>query len=68
MKTFLKRYLIALIKLQWGNNLIKFQGVQMPGGVTLNGEQIYNEAKEEKRQIEEEVSLKYELPVDFITG
>nr|BCU99836.1 MAG: hypothetical protein CM15mV30_1360 [uncultured marine virus] len=64
---FLKRYLIALIKLQWGNNLIKFQGVQMPGGVTLNGEQIYNEAKEEKRQIEEEVSLKYELPVDFIT-
>ena len=65
---FLKRYLIALIKLQWGNNLIKFQGVQMPGGVTLNGEQIYNEAKEEKRQIEEEVSLKYELPVDFITG
>ena len=40
----------------------------MPGGVTLNGEQIYNEAKEEKRQIEEEVSLKYELPVDFITG
>ena len=65
---FLKRYLTALIKLQWGNNLIKFQGVQMPGGVTLNGEQIYNEAKEEKRQIEEEVSLKYELPVDFITG
>jgi|TARA_B100000085_G_scaffold283603_1_gene314650 hypothetical protein len=65
---FLKRYLIALLKLQWGNNLIKFQGVQMPGGVTLNGEQIYNEAKEEKRQIEEEVSLKYELPVDFITG
>ena len=65
---FLKRYLTALLKYQWGSNLSKFQGVQMPGGVTLNGEQIYNEAKEEKRQIEEEVSLKYELPVDFITG
>ena len=44
---FLKRYCTALIKQQWGINLKKFEGVQLPGGVTLNGQIIYNEATEE---------------------
>ena len=39
--SFLKRYLTALIKRQWGLNLIKFQGVKLPGGIELNGRQIY---------------------------
>lgn len=65
---FLKKYLTALIKEQWGQNLSKFAGVQMPGGVTLDGPRIIQEAKEEIAKIEEEMSLRYELPVNFMTG
>ena len=65
---FLKKYSTALIKRQWGENLKKYQGVVLPGGITLDGKTIYDEAIEEIRQIEEEVSLKYELPVDFNVG
>lgn len=65
---FLKRYLTALIKRQWGTNLKKFEGMELPGGVTLNGQQMYDEATEEIRQIEEEMALKYEMPIDFYTG
>jgi hypothetical protein len=65
---FLKKYLTALIKLQWGNNLSKFAGVQMPGGVTLDGVRIMEEARTEIDKIEEEMSLRYELPVNFMTG
>jgi len=65
---FLKRYLTALIKRQWGINLKKFEGMELPGGVTLNGQQMYDEATEELRQIEEEMQLKYEVPVDFFVG
>jgi len=65
---FLKKYLTALIKLQWGNNLSKFAGVQMPGGVTLDGVRIMQEAMEEISKIEEEMSLRYELPVDMMVG
>ena len=65
---FLKKYLTALIKHQWGINLKKFQGVQLPGGVEINGQQIYDEAIEEIRQIEEEVQLKYEMPPAFYVG
>ena len=65
---FLKKYLTALIKLQWGNNLSKFAGVQMPGGVTLDGVRIMEEARTEIEKIEEEMSLRYELPVNFMTG
>jgi hypothetical protein len=65
---FLKKYLTALIKLQWGNNLSKFAGVQMPGGVTLDGVRIMQEAMEEITKIEEEMSLRYELPVDMMVG
>lgn len=65
---FLKRYATALIKKQWGTNMKKFQGVQLPGGVVLNGQQIYDEAIEEITKIEEEMQSRFELPVDFITG
>ena len=58
----------ALIKRQWGINLKKFQGIQLPGGVELNGQQIYDEAVEEIRQFEEEVQLKYEMPPAFYVG
>ena len=65
---FLKRYLTALIKMQWGINLSKFEGMVMPGGVTFNGRQILEDAKEEIEKLNEEVRLNWEQPVDFYTG
>jgi hypothetical protein len=65
---WIKRYATALLKQQWGMNLSKYNGIQLPGGVTLDGQTIYNEAKEELTQLEEEMQEKYELPVDFIMG
>ena len=50
---YLKRYATALIKKQWGANLSKFQNVQLLGGVTMNGEQIYQQAGEEQEKIEQ---------------
>jgi len=64
----LKRYVTALIKRQWGENLSKFQNIQLPGGLQYNGADLYSQAVEEIRQIEEEVQLKYELPPDFMVG
>lgn len=60
--SFLKPYLTALIKRQWGQNLIKFQGVKLPGGVELNGRQIYDDAQKEIDVIMEKMSNTYELP------
>jgi hypothetical protein len=60
--SFLKMYLTALIKRQWGQNLIKFQGVKLPGGVELNGRQIYDDAERELLEIRERMSSTYELP------
>ena len=65
---FLKKYTTALFKRQWGLNLIKFEGVVLPGGVTLNGRQIFDDAKEEIEKLEEELKLGYELPVLDIIG
>jgi len=65
---FLKRYAVALIKKQWGANLIKFEGMQLPGGVTLNGRQLYDDAVTEIAAIEEQMQLKYEMPPDFFMG
>ena len=65
---FLKRYLTALIKLQWGMNLSKFEGMQLPGGVTISGRQIMEDAKSEIEKIEEEMQLKYEQPPNFYMG
>ncbi len=60
--SFLKRYTTAKIKRQWGQNLLKFQGVKLPGGVELNGRQIYDDAEKELEVIREQMSNTYELP------
>jgi hypothetical protein len=60
--SFLKQYLTSLIKKQWGQNLIKFQGVKLPGGVELNGRQIYDDAVREIDDIMNKMSNTYELP------
>ena len=60
--SFLKIYATALIKRQWGQNLLKFQGVKLPGGVELNGRQIYDDAQKELDGIRERMSNTYELP------
>ena len=65
---FLKQYATALIKQQWGSNLIKFEGMQLPGGVTLNGRQIFDDATQEISQIREQMQSNYEMPVDFYVG
>lgn len=65
---FLKRYATALIKRQWGENMKKFEGIQLPGGVTLNGLEIYKEAMAEIAQIEEEMISRYSLPVQMMIG
>ena len=65
---FLKKYATALIKRQWGTNLLKFEGMQMPGGVTFNGRQLFDDANEEITRLEEEARLNWEQPVDFYTG
>ena len=60
--SFLKRYCVQLFKRQWGQNLIKFQGVKLPGGVELNGRQIYDDAEKDLEVIREQMSNTYELP------
>ena len=65
---FLKRYCTALIKRQWGTNLLKFEGMVIPGGVTFNGRQLFDDANEEILKLEEECRLNWEQPVDFYTG
>ena len=65
---FLKKYVTALFKKQWGENIKKFAGIQMPGGVTLDGQTIYQEAIQEIQAIEQEMQLKYELPPQFMIG
>jgi hypothetical protein len=65
--SFLKKYLTALIKRQWGQNLIKFRGVKLPGGIELNGREIYDDAEKELESIRQRMSSEYELPpYDFI--
>ncbi|MDB4350330.1 hypothetical protein OAA38_00825 [bacterium] len=64
----LKEYLTQLIKQQWGANLIKFEGMQLPGGVQLNGRQLYDDATQELEKLREQMRLTHELPVDFFLG
>ena len=59
---FLKRYFTALCKKQWGQNLIKFQGVQLPGGIQLNGRQIYDDGVAELEEIRSKMASDYEMP------
>jgi hypothetical protein len=64
----LKKYLTALIKRQWGANMLKYDGVQLPGGITFKGQQIYDQAVQEIQLVEQELSMAYELPIDFMIG
>ena len=65
--SFIKKYLTVLIKRQWGQNLIKFRGVRLPGGIELNGREIYEDAERELESIKQVMALEYELPpYDFI--
>lgn len=65
---WLKEYTTALIKQQWGQNLIKFEGMQLPGGVTLNGRQIYDDATQDLERLRERLRLDHETPIDFFVG
>lgn len=65
---WLQKYATALIKKQWGTNLTKFIGMQLPGGVQFNGEKIYNDAHEEIDKMEEEMIFRYSLPVADLIG
>jgi hypothetical protein len=60
--SFLKKYLTSLIKRQWGQNLLKFQGVKLPGGIELNGRQLYEDGNRELGEIMQKMSMEYELP------
>lgn len=65
--SFLKKYLTALMKRQWGQNLIKFRGVRLPGGIELNGRELYEDGQKELDDILQRMSMDYELPpYDFI--
>jgi len=65
--SFLKLYLTSLIKKQWGQNLIKFRGVKLPGGIELNGREIYEDAVRELDSLKQRMALEHELPpYDFI--
>ena len=63
---WLKEFATALLKEQWGINLSKFEGVQLPGGVTLNGRAILEDARTEIERLKEQLSLQYEMPVDMM--
>ncbi len=65
---WLKEYTTALIKQQWGMNLIKFEGMQLPGGVVLNGRQIYDDATTDLERLRELIRIEHEMPVDFFVG
>ena len=65
---WLKEYTTALFKQQWGQNLIKFDGMVLPGGVTLNGRQIYDDASQDITNLRERIRLEHEMPADFFIG
>lgn len=65
---WLLRYTTALFKRQWGENLKKFEGLQMPGGLTFNGQKIWEESMEEIRKLEDEMISSYSLPVHDMIG
>lgn len=65
---WIKKYATAQIKQQWGANMKQFDGMPLPGGITVNGQQVWDEAKEEIEKLQEEFSLNYELPVNFLVG
>tara|TARA_R110002153_G_scaffold230255_3_gene383443 strand:+ start:335 stop:1096 length:762 start_codon:yes stop_codon:yes gene_type:complete len=65
---FMKDYTTQLIKQQWGQNLMKFENMQLPGGVMLNGRQFYEDATAAIEQLRENMRSEFELPADFFVG
>ena len=65
---WLMRYTTSLFKVQWGQNLSKFVGMQLPGGVQFNGDQIYQQGVEDKRNLEQEMISSFSLPVADMIG
>ena len=65
---FVKDYLTALIKEQWGQNMSKFEGMQLPGGVTISGRTMLEEARQEKTELRERMRLEQEVPPEFFVG
>lgn len=65
---WLQNYCTALIKKQWGSNLIKFTDMVLPGGVRFNGEKIYNDADEEVKKMEQDMIIGFSLPVSDMIG
>ena len=65
---WLKAYTTALIKEQWGLNMMKFDGMLLPGGVTVNGRQLFDDAQTELEALRESIRLEYENPIDFFVG
>jgi hypothetical protein len=63
-----KKHFTANLKRQWGQYLSKFEGIQLPGGVSFNGSQMFEQAQQDIEKIEEEASLRFELPIDFSVG
>ncbi len=66
--SFLKKYLTSTIKRQWGQNLIKFKGVKLPGGIELNGREMYDDAEKELEDLKQRMSLEYEVPPLDLVG
>jgi hypothetical protein len=64
----LKKLATSYIKKQWGTNMKKFQGMQLPGGIMMNGQQIFNEAIQEIQDIEQEIRTSFEEPPQFVIG
>lgn len=65
---FIKDYTTSLIKQQWGMNMMKFEGIQLPGGVTINGRQLYDDATQEMKDLEEKMRMEQEFPPDMLIG
>jgi hypothetical protein len=65
---WLKAYATELIRRQWGENLMKYQGVALIGGTTLNGTDIYQKALDNIEKLEQQVKDEFQLPIDFIMG
>jgi hypothetical protein len=65
---WIKKYTTALIKKQWGSNMKQYDGMPLPGGITVNGQQLWDEANDEIMRLEEQFSLEYETPINFLVG
>jgi hypothetical protein len=65
---WLKQYVTALFKKQWGANLMKFSGVNLPGNIQVNGKEIYQDALDEVKDLEERLRHEFQEPVDFMIG